>query len=98
VHHNAKRAVVAVCVDGMDVRHLHHGQQRQQHQAHERYYRQSTWLSAAFSARKCLESCPHTHPLLKNTHPLDGLKPETVTAISLKSGEESAQPLRRPPV
>ena len=98
MHHDAKRAMVAVRVHRMNVRHLHHSQQRQQKQAHDRHYRQSTWLCAAFPAQKCLEFCQHTRPLLKNTHLLDGLKPKMVTVEARNYRKETAQPSGLAPV
>jgi hypothetical protein len=42
VHHDAQRAIVGICVERVNVRNLHHGQQRQQDQAHHGDDRQGT--------------------------------------------------------
>lgn len=67
VHHNAERAMVGVVFDGMDVRHLDHCQQRQQDKAQHGYCRPGAWLSAAFSAEMCLQSCQTDDPCTKDT-------------------------------
>jgi len=44
VHDDAQRATVGVALDRMDVRHLHHGQQRQQGKTHHSGQGQSARL------------------------------------------------------
>jgi hypothetical protein len=56
VHDDAQRAVIGVGVEGVDVRHLHHGQKREQDEAHQSNCARCTGSCAALSADLCLQS------------------------------------------
>lgn len=47
MHDDAKRAMVGIATDRMDVRYLGKGEQRQQNQTYDRDRRKSTWIHAA---------------------------------------------------
>jgi hypothetical protein len=68
VHHNAEGTMVSGCLYRVNVRHLHHGQERQQKETHNADNRQSAKLCAAFPAHVCAKSSQYTDPYSKNTH------------------------------
>lgn len=55
VQHDAKRAVIRVGVERVDVRHLRHRNDRDQHQTHEKHGGISARLAAAITANQCLK-------------------------------------------
>ena len=68
MHHNAKRAVISVALDGMNVSYLDDGQQSQQYKTHHGGHRPASEPGAALSADICLKPCHECIPYIKNTH------------------------------
>jgi hypothetical protein len=72
MHHDTKRAMIAVGIDRMNVRHLHDGKHRKQDQAHDRGNARCARFLAATAAGSGKQSCQEQGgPLPLTIHRLD---------------------------